>query len=52
MFKGKKTYLAGVGALLIALGSFFTGEMAAVEAMQLAFTALIGIFLRQGIANA
>ena len=44
-----KTFWAGVGAVVTAAGGFLTGEMLAMEAAQLAFTGLIGIFLRAGV---
>lgn len=48
---GKKTYIAALGALLTAVGGYLTGEVPAYEATQLAFTAIIGAFLRSGVAK-
>jgi hypothetical protein len=44
-----KTFWAGVVGLVSAAAGFFTGEMDLNQAVQLALTALIGIFLRAGI---
>jgi hypothetical protein len=47
----QKTTWAGLAAIISGLGAYFTGELVLFEAMQIVFTGLIGIFLRQGIAK-
>ena len=47
--KGKKTYLTGIGALLASAGLYLQGEIQLGAAIQLAVTALLGIFVRSGI---
>lgn len=49
LLKGKKTYVTGVMAILAAVGSVLTGDATLIEGAQLGFTALLGIFLRNGI---
>lgn len=45
----KKTFWAGLGAVISGASGYFTGSMDIAEAAQLAFTGLIGIFIRQGL---
>ncbi len=47
--EGKKSYLTGLGALLAAAGLYMQGEIELGAAVQLAVTALMGIFIRKGI---
>ena len=47
--EGKKSYLVGVGALLAAAGLYLQGQIELGAAVQLAVTALMGIFIRKGI---
>jgi len=47
--QGKKTYLTGIGALLAAAGLYLQGDIELGAAVQLAVTALLGIFVRKGI---
>ena len=47
----QKTTWAGIIAVIGAVGGFFSNEIAGVDAIQIAITGLIGIFLRQGIAK-
>ena len=49
LLKGKKTYMAAIGGILIAIGSGLTGQMEWAEAAKVAFTALIGMTIRHGI---
>ena len=47
--EGKKSYLVGIGALLAAVGLYLQGNIELGAAVQLAVTALLGIFVRRGI---
>ena len=47
--EGKKSYLVGIGALLAAAGLYLQGQIELGAAVQLAVTALLGIFVRRGI---
>jgi len=47
----QKTTWAGIIAAITAVGGYLTGELGLAAALQLFFTAVIGIFLRQGIAK-
>jgi len=49
--KGKRTYLTGIGALLAAAGLYLQGSIELGAAVQLAVTALLGIFVRKGIKS-
>jgi len=49
LLSGKKTYVTGVLGLLGAVGAILTGDATIAEGMQLGLTALLGIFLRNGI---
>lgn len=44
-----KTIWTGISAILGALGAYYTDGLPVGEAINLAVTGLIGIFLRQGI---
>lgn len=44
-----KTVWAGLATIIAAAQGFFTGSMETAEALQLASTGLIGIFLRHGV---
>ena len=44
-----KTFWAGAAGLLTAGGGYATGDIDSTTALQVGFTALISIFLRQGI---
>jgi len=50
VFKSKTTW-TGISAIIAAAAGYFTGQMDMAGAMQTAFTGLIGIFLRQGVAK-
>jgi hypothetical protein len=50
MLKGYKTYITAIIAVVGALGAFLTGEMQLADAAQIIVTALIGAFVRNGIA--
>jgi hypothetical protein len=47
--EGKKSYIVGIGALLAAAGLYLQGQIELGAAVQLAVTALLGIFVRRGI---
>ena len=47
--EGKKSYIVGIGALLAAVGLYLQGQIELGAAVQLAVTALLGIFVRRGI---
>lgn len=51
MLKGKKTYVVAAIAVLSAIGAYLTGDSTAMEAIQLAVTAILGATLRVGIAS-
>jgi hypothetical protein len=51
MMKGKKTYLTGIGAILGAAAGFMQGSLELAEAIQLAITALLAMFVRSGIKS-
>ncbi len=46
-----KTFWAGITAIVGAVGGFAQGVLAPPDALQIISTALIGIFLRHGIAK-
>lgn len=46
-----RTFWTGIAALVASAGGFLTGTMPAAVAIQTAFTGLMGIFLRAGIAK-
>ena len=50
MLSGKKTYITGVLAILGAVGAYLAGDSTPMEAAQLVVTALIGMFIRNGVA--
>jgi len=47
----QKTTWTGVAAAIAAIGGYFTDQASLVPSVQLFFTALIGIFLRQGVSK-
>lgn len=47
----QKTTWAGVAGIVTALSGYFTGSMDAQAALELGFTSLIAIFLRQSVAK-
>jgi len=49
MLKGKKTYVTAALAVLTAVGAYLTGDATVVQTTQLVFTALLGVFLRNGM---
>jgi hypothetical protein len=49
MFSGRKTYIAAALAVITAIAGYLTGEATLMETVQLAFTAAIGAFIRNGI---
>lgn len=50
MLKGYKTYITAGVAVITAVAGFLTGDVAAIDAIQLAVTALIGAFVRNSVA--
>ena len=50
MLKGKKTYITGIGALLVSQ-SRSQGQMELSEAVQTSIAALLAIFVRKGITS-
>ncbi|MBW2075894.1 MAG: hypothetical protein JRI58_14340 [Deltaproteobacteria bacterium] len=50
MWRSKTTW-TGIAGLVTAAGGFLTGTLPLAQAIQLAVTALIGVFLRQGVEN-
>lgn len=51
MLSGKKTYITAAIAVITALGTWASGDMAAAEALQLSFTAVLGACIRNGIIS-
>ncbi len=51
-FQGKKTYATAIVAILTALITYFNGEATLMSALQLGFTAVMGMTIRNGVANA
>lgn len=49
MLAGYKTYITAGVAVITAVASYLTGDATPMEATQLAFTALIGAFVRNGL---
>lgn len=47
--KGKKTYITALGAMLVAIGGYLTGEIEMGQAVTLGFEALLAVFIRVGI---
>ena len=47
--KGNRTIATGIAAILSAVAAYLSGEVELAGALQLAFTGLIGIFLRMGM---
>lgn len=51
MLKGYKTYVTAGMTILGAVAAYLTGEMTLVDAAQLIVPALLGAFIRDGIAK-
>ena len=49
MFAGYKTYVTAVLAVLGAFAGYFVGDMSLGDAIQLAVTAVLAAFVRNGI---
>jgi len=49
--QGKKTYITGAASVLGGVAAVATGSITPVEGVQLALQGLLGIFIRNGIAN-
>lgn len=52
MLKGYKTYITAVLAVLGAVGGYLSGDLTIGAAAQLAITALLAAFIRDGINTA
>jgi hypothetical protein len=52
MLKGYKTYVTAALAAIGAVAAYLVGDATLIQAAQLAVTALLGAFLRNGIAAA
>jgi len=52
MLSGYKTYIAAGIAVLTAVGAYLSGDATIMQTAQLVFTAVIGAFIRNGVANA
>ena len=52
MLQGKKTYITAAVAIITAIAAYLVGDATPIQAAQLVFTALIGAFVRSGVANA
>lgn len=50
MLKGYKTYITALLAVAGAVGAYLTGEMSITDAVQIIVPALIGAFVRNGMA--
>ena len=51
MFAGYKTYITAAVAIIAALASYMTGDIAVTDAAQLILTAVLGATIRNGIAK-
>lgn len=51
MLKGYKTYIVGTLTILGAIGGMLTGDLAVSAGIQLVVTALLGMFIRQGVTT-
>ena len=49
MFKGQKTYIMAVVAVIGAVAGYLVGDLSLVDAAQLAVTAVLGATIRHGI---
>lgn len=52
MLSGYKTYITGALAVLGAIAAYLTGEETIAQAVQLGVTAILAMFIRNGVANA
>lgn len=51
MLKGYKTYITAGLAVLAAVSAYLVGDADLMQTAQLVFTALIGAFIRSGVAG-
>ena len=49
MFAGQKTYITAAVAVVSAVAAYLVGDATPMEAANLAFTALLAAFVRNGI---
>lgn len=52
MLKGKKTYVTAALTVIGAVAGWLVGDVSLVDAAQLAVTALLGAFIREGVNTA
>jgi len=52
MLSGYKTYITGIVAIIGAVGAYLAGEAELAATVQLAVTALMGMFIRSGVNSA
>jgi hypothetical protein len=48
---GYKTYITAGLAIIAAVGGYLIGQESAAQAVQLVITALLGAFIRSGVAS-
>lgn len=46
-----KTFWTGLAGVIAGLGAFISGEASGAEALQVALTGLVAIFLRHGLSR-
>lgn len=51
MLSGYKTYITAIVAIVTALGTYASGDATLIQALQLTVTALLGAFIRSGVAS-
>jgi hypothetical protein len=51
MLKGKKTYITAIVAIVGAIGAYLAGDASVMQTAQLVTTALLGMFLRNGMTG-
>jgi hypothetical protein len=49
--QGKKTYVVGIGAIVAAVVAWITGNMDQTQAIEAIAAALMGMFIRAGVAK-
>jgi uncharacterized membrane-anchored protein len=48
---GKKTYIVGILAVVGAIATYLTGDTTLTDTIQLVVTAVLGMTIRNGVAN-
>lgn len=51
MLSGYKTYITGAVAIIAAVGAYLSGVDTIAQAGQLVFTAVLAMFVRNGVAT-